>query len=89
MKRLLKIVGLVILSLLVITFFVFYTPDRTQDSLEDLYLTDYSNKSDLEINSLENEPLSINVHYQDLGEIGHPVLVLIHGAFSSSHTFLP
>lgn len=89
MKRIIKIVSLIILALLVITFFVFYTPDRTQDSLEDLYLSEYSNKVELDIISLDNEPLSIHVHYQDLGDKGDPVLVLIHGAFSSSHTFLP
>ncbi|HOI84626.1 MAG TPA: alpha/beta hydrolase [Acholeplasmataceae bacterium] len=88
MKRFIKIVILIIVSLLVITFFVFYTPDRPQDYLEDLYFGEYSNKVELDINSLDNEPLSIHVHYQDLGDIGDPVLVLIHGAFSSSHTFL-
>lgn len=89
MKRFIKIVILIIVSLLVITFFVFYTPDRPQDYLEDLYFGEYSNKVELDIISLDNEPLSIHVHYQDLGDIGDPVLVLIHGAFSSSHTFLP
>lgn len=88
MKRFIKIVILIIVSLLVITFFVFYTPDRPQDYLEDLYFSEYSNKVELDIISLDNEPLSIHVHYQDLGDIGDPVLVLIHGAFSSSHTFL-
>jgi pimeloyl-ACP methyl ester carboxylesterase len=65
---------------------------RSHRSLEDLepdYFTEHSAYLDVTIQDLEGDDLDLSMHYQDLGEETDPVVVLIHGAFSSSHTFLP
>lgn len=89
MKRFFKILGLILLGLIIGVFLVFYTPDIKQEDLEDIYFTENSSYHDVSILSLEGQSLDITVHYQDYGNDADPVIVLLHGAFSSSHTFIP
>ncbi len=63
--------------------------DISQQELEDTYFTEYSHYTKVEVDTLDGETLSIDLHYQEMGEENTDVIVLIHGAFSSSHTFLP
>jgi pimeloyl-ACP methyl ester carboxylesterase len=88
-KKILKWIFISFLSLLIIFLFVFVRFDISQEDLEDTYFTEYSHYIDIDVNTLEGDPLTISMHYQDLGDPTDPVVVLIHGAFSSSHTFLP
>ncbi len=90
MKKTKKIL-LIIFSVLIVFFlsfhFIFYRKDLKTDYLESKYFTEYSNYETINILSLENDELSIRIHYQDLGDENNQVIVLLHGAFSSSHTF--
>jgi pimeloyl-ACP methyl ester carboxylesterase len=44
---------------------------------------------DVTIQSLDDDDVSIRTHYLDIGDPSDPVIVLLHGAFASSHTFIP
>ncbi len=91
-RKLLKIFKIFVLSLMalvVIAFFVFYRFDLELTDLEETYFTESSQYKTLTISSLENQDLDIMIHYQEVGQAGDPVIVLLHGAFASSHTFLP
>ncbi|MFU8792870.1 MAG: alpha/beta fold hydrolase [Acholeplasmataceae bacterium] len=88
-KRILKIIVGVFFSLVILLFVLFYRPDRSIASLEETYFTTQSHYQDIEITSLDDDILSIKIHYQDYGQSLDPVVVLLHGAFASSHTFDP
>lgn len=89
MKKWLKKLVWVILILLILFIGVFYRPDLKKDRVKSLYLTEYSHETELSIQSLSEDILTIEIHYQDIGEVSSPTILLIHGAFSSSHTFIP
>lgn len=91
-RKIIKIMGIFVLSivlLLIIAGFVFYRSDIDLSNLEETYFTDDSHYLTVSIESLENQNLSIDIHYQDVGHPDNPVIVLLHGAFASSHTFIP
>lgn len=89
MKKWLKRIVLVLFSLILLFVVIFYRPDLKISKVKSLYLTEYSHEVELNILSLSGSSLSIDIHYMDLGNPSLPVIFLIHGAFSSSHTFLP
>jgi pimeloyl-ACP methyl ester carboxylesterase len=77
------------MMLMIIAGFVFFRSDLELSDLEDTYFTENSYYQTLTISSIENQELEILIHYQDVGQIDDPVIVLLHGAFASSHTFIP
>ena len=87
--RLLKIFGIILLSASVLLLVLFYRQDRSFESLESTYFTTNSHYQDIEILALDETPLNLRIHYQDFGSQDDPVVVLLHGAFASSHTFEP
>ncbi len=90
-RRLLKILKLITVILLVIfslILIVFTRIDLAVERLEDDYFTDHSAYLNVNIPDLDGNQLDIKVHYQDYGNAEYPVVVLLHGAFSSSHTFI-
>ncbi|MCF7926203.1 MAG: alpha/beta hydrolase [Candidatus Izimaplasma sp.] len=87
LKTIIKKLLVVLIILFSVFLVVFVRFDIPTSKLEALYFTKHSNYIDLTISDLNDEPLSIQLHYQDLGETTDPVVVLIHGTFSSSHTF--
>ncbi len=92
MKILRKIIIIffsVILTLFLLLNILMFRNDISQQELEDTYFTEYSHYQTVEVETLDGQTLSINLHYQEMGEDNTEVVVLIHGAFSSSHTFLP
>ncbi len=92
MKKLLKVlkkIGIGLLLLLVVFLFVFVRFNIPKTTLEETYFTDYSHYITVTIENLDGDEISTELHYQDMGNDTDPVVVLIHGAFSSSHTFLP
>ena len=89
MRKFLKIFIIFFMSLIILFSIVFVRLNVSQAKLEIQYFTEYSAYLETEVMSLEGEILTVRMHYQDLGEQDNPTVVLIHGAFSSSHTFLP
>ena len=90
MRKLLKIINrfvLFILTLFVILSLIFIRPNISKDKLEEDYFLDNSNYTEVTIKDLLNNDITTTIHYQDLGEDNDPVVVLLHGTFSSSHTF--
>jgi pimeloyl-ACP methyl ester carboxylesterase len=88
MKKWLKIIGIVLFVLVVVFVIVFYRRDLSETQVKADYLTEYSHLINLEIESLEGKTLEIDIHYMDMGESSNPAILLFHGAFSSSHTFI-
>jgi pimeloyl-ACP methyl ester carboxylesterase len=88
-KKILLIIISVFMSILILFIFIFYRRDLSVEDLEDYYFTSYSNYIDVSIRNLDDQTISINLHYQDYGDINSEVIVLLHGAFASSHTFNP
>jgi pimeloyl-ACP methyl ester carboxylesterase len=93
MGNVVKKIGFVLLSviilILVLFVIIFYRKDLKIEDLEDKYFTQYSNYKEVSIFDLNDESISINLHYQDYGSENEEVIVLLHGAFASSHTFNP
>jgi pimeloyl-ACP methyl ester carboxylesterase len=85
----LKIIGLIFISIMIVFVVVFYRRDLSVERVKSMYLTDHSHLVSLEILSLEGDTLEIDIHYMDMGDSALPVIMLLHGAFSSSHTFIP
>lgn len=83
------LLGLVIavVGLLLVTVVIMYRADLSREELEAEYFTEESHYLTAAIDDLDGNPVSISVHYTDAGAIGDPVVVLLHGMFSSSHTF--
>jgi len=88
-QRILLGVTILIFSLLLTTVAVMYRSDLSRSELEDEYFTEASHYLTATIDDPEGNPISIPIHYTDSGTIGDPVVVLLHGMFSSSHTFAP
>lgn len=87
--KIIKIIVIIFFLLLSSVFLIFYRSDLSQSSLEASYFTDYSHYIEVSIPTLDDEIIGIDIHYQDLGDEENEVIVLLHGAFASSHTFLP
>ncbi|MFW5795006.1 MAG: alpha/beta fold hydrolase [Bacillota bacterium] len=91
MKKILKIFNifiLVVLALFLLISTIFIRFNISKENLEDDYFLEHSNYIDVTIKDLAENDITINIHYQDLGENNNPVVVLLHGTFSSSHTFI-
>lgn len=92
MKLLVKILKGFVLTLtvlLILIAIVFVRFDQSLESLEETYFLEQSSYYEATIQSIEGDDLSVTLHYQDWGDPTDPVVVLLHGAFSSSHTFIP
>jgi pimeloyl-ACP methyl ester carboxylesterase len=76
------------LFVLLVTGIVLHTPDIKQSELEDTYFLENSAYANLTVSTLDNEDMDLRMHYQDINPLGTETIVLVHGAFSSSHTFL-
>jgi len=87
--KILKIVIIIIVSFIALLFVLFFRPNLSLEKLEETYFTEYSNYLDITVPSLNEEVLDIRLHYQDLGNPSDEVVVLLHGAFASSHAFIP
>jgi pimeloyl-ACP methyl ester carboxylesterase len=91
-KIILKIFIRTFLTFLMLIFLIIilsFRRDVSKESMEKTYFTDQSNYITLTIDTLDESLVTIDVHYIDYGDLNDPVIVLLHGAFSSSHTFLP
>jgi len=84
----LKIVILMIVILLTSFIIVFYKSDLSIEYIESKYFTENSYYLNLSVTFEEDDQKEIKVHYQDYGIEYENVIVLLHGAFSSSHTFI-
>lgn len=92
LKKVLKILVVILISfisLIVIAGFVFYRSDLPLSTLEEDYFNENSYYLNIEIMDLNYQPVTIDIHYQDLGNPSDPVVILLHGMFASSHTFEP
>lgn len=92
MKKVLRAFLWVLISLVLlvgIAVAAMYRADIPLETLAEEYATDTSFYVDVQIVPLEGEPFTVNVHAMEEGEETAPAVVLIHGMFSSSHTFLP
>jgi pimeloyl-ACP methyl ester carboxylesterase len=90
LKKTLKIVFVflsTILSVLILILGFSYRPDRTRESVEKLYFSEFSSYMNLTIQDTENNDVDVLIHFKDQGEKTNPVIVLLHGMFSSLHTF--
>jgi pimeloyl-ACP methyl ester carboxylesterase len=88
-KKSIKVFLVLMLSLIVGLAFLLVRFDIPLERLENKYFTQFSHYLTLNILTLEQEEIEIILHYQDFGHQDHPVVVLLHGAFASSHTFEP
>lgn len=88
-KKILLIIMSVLITILILFVIIFYRRDLSVEDLEDTYFTTYSNYIDVSIRNLDDQIITINLHYQDYGDVNSDVIVLLHGAFASSHTFNP
>lgn len=89
MKKLFVYLVSILAMLLALGAALLVRPDVPLTQLEPLYFTANSHYFDATIESLEGDELEIRVHYMDLNSSSSNTVVLLHGAFSSSHTFLP
>jgi pimeloyl-ACP methyl ester carboxylesterase len=92
MKKLRKILILLIVSIVVLIsvfLIIFYTPDISLSDLMDRYYGEQSQMVSVQIVSSSDGTLDLDIHVQDHGNQEDPVVVLLHGLFASSHTFLP
>ena len=87
--KVIKIIMIIIVSFIALLFVLFFRPNLSIERLENTYFTEHSSYIDITVPSLDNEELDIRLHYQDLGNPTNEVVVLLHGAFASSHTFIP
>jgi pimeloyl-ACP methyl ester carboxylesterase len=84
-----KLICFILLGLVLLIFAVFYRPDLSLEHLELTYFTEDSHYYTATITSLEDDMIDIDIHYIDMGSTQDEVIVLLHGAFASSHTFIP
>ncbi len=78
LRRALKIFGAVLLLIVIGLMVAFYRPDLSLDTLKQRY-------ANADSRFIQVGPLS--VHYRDVGPRDGPVLVLLHGANASLHTW--
>jgi len=88
LSKIFKWLSLIFLFLFIVFTLLFFRRDLSTQTLEKKYFTAYSHYEKITISTLQDTEESITIHYQDLGNTIDPVIVLLHGAFSSSHTFL-
>jgi pimeloyl-ACP methyl ester carboxylesterase len=86
-RILLKVIVGLLLAIILIGVFS-YRDDLSREALETDYFLTFSQYLAVEIDDLDGNPVAIDVHFLDQGELDDPVVVLLHGAFSSSHTFI-
>lgn len=91
MKKLLK--GLmwtaaVLIGLVLLTGAIFYRSDISLETLGNDYETEQSFYSDLVFQDIDGIEHSVRIHAMAWGEQTNPAVVLLHGMFSSSHTFV-
>lgn len=79
----------VLVGLVLLTAAVFYRSDIPLETLGSDYETDQSFTSELVFQDAEGVDTFVSIHAMAWGEITNPVVVLLHGMFSSSHTFVP
>jgi pimeloyl-ACP methyl ester carboxylesterase len=77
------------MTIFIIVSIIFVRFNLSQESLEDDYFLDQSHYIDLTIEDLNDQTMDITIHYQDMGDQANEVVLLIHGTFASSHTFIP
>lgn len=87
--RIIKILSIIFLVLMLVVTIVFVRFDIARERLDATYFTDDSHDVTLAILHLDGHTIDIDIHYQDFGQTDDPVIVLLHGAFASSHTFKP
>lgn len=68
---------------------VFYRGDIALATLAEEYETDESLYADIAFLTAAGETRNVRVHAMAWGEQDDPAVVLLHGMFSSSHTFIP
>jgi pimeloyl-ACP methyl ester carboxylesterase len=87
----LKIIKKIIIGFVVlfnVMMVAFARVDVPFDVIIDTYATDYSTFVDINIKNLDEQDVPLRIHVQHLNKDKEDVLVLTHGVFSSSHTFL-
>lgn len=89
MSKWIKRIMLGTLLLLLLIVALFYRRDLSNRYVMDKYQTLESQFTNITIKDLNNVDLAIDIHYMDFNSSSNKVIVLIHGAFSSSHTFIP
>jgi pimeloyl-ACP methyl ester carboxylesterase len=89
MKKIFTIILIIFVLLFMLLHLLFYRRDLSKSELEAKYFKENSFYIDVTIKSLEQTDLKILIHYQDFGNPNDPVVVLLHGMFASSDTFLP
>jgi len=80
---------IVLFSVLFTAIAILYRADLSLSKLEEKYYIEESHYLDVTIDDLDGNDVSINIHYTDTGLVNSPVVVLLHGMFSSLHTFTP
>lgn len=88
LKKILLILLIAITTLILAIGLVFSRPNISLEDLEETYFTANSSYVDVWVTDTSGDDMMVSIHVQDIGDPGHPVVVLLHGAFSSSHTFL-
>lgn len=78
-----------IVALFLIVTAVFYRADIALETLGEEYETEASFYTNVSFSTTLGETRSVNVHAMLWGEEDDPTIVLLHGMFSSSHTFVP
>lgn len=92
MKKILKILAItfsILLTIFIVFSIIFIRFDIDKTTLEEKYFLEDSHYLDVTIKDLDNQDISTTIHYQDKGSLEDDVVLLIHGTFSSSHTFIP
>jgi pimeloyl-ACP methyl ester carboxylesterase len=79
----------VLVGLLLLTAAIFYRSDISLETLGNDYETEHSFYSDLAFQDVEDVDRTVRIHAMAWGEQTNPAVVLLHGMFSSSHTFVP
>jgi pimeloyl-ACP methyl ester carboxylesterase len=79
----------VLAGLLALAAVVFYRSDIPLETLGNDYETEQSFYTDIVFQDTEGIDRFVRIHAMAWGEETNPTVVLLHGMFSSSHTFLP
>lgn len=79
----------VVVGLLMTATAVFYRGDIALATLAEEYETEESLYADIAFLTVAGETQNVRIHAMAWGEPTNPAVVLLHGMFSSSHTFIP